>query len=208
MAQFDELLKQLDRMQKALPGDDGQDDEKIQAMADGDADGDGTPDGEEDLPMDDEGEPDGDEDGEDDDGDGDGFGKSFAVQLSDGSKVQAYDGTAMIKSLQMELGDAHAALSQSIDLTKSLFAEINGLKKAVAKLSNQGRGRKAVVSIHEKPTTADTMQKSDGITPREMMVKALTAQQQGKISSVEVSTLEAYACKGLTPPAGLLAKIV
>lgn len=204
MAAFEELLASLERLQKALPGDDQQDDEKISDMADGDADGDGTPDGEEYQESDgDEDEDAGDENDEDE---SESFGKSFAVTLSDGSQVEAYDGTAMIKSLQVELGHAHAALAQSIDLTKSLFAEINGLKKSVAALQGQGKGRKAVLSIHDKPTLGKA--ENSTVRPQDLLAKALTAQRDGKITSVEVAQIDTYLGRNANPPSALLAKIV
>lgn len=186
---FQALLDDLELLKKSMDEDDA----KIAAAA---AEGD-----EEDDKHD---EPDGDEGGEDTDGDGDGepMGKSFEFELETGEKVQAFDATDLIKSLQEEvatLRKAPEAVGAAVELIKSLQGQVSALTAKVAELGNQGRGRKAVLTVTEKPD--GTLAKSEQPLDREsVMAKCLTAQRSGALSAVDVSRAETAFNAGIPLP--------
>lgn len=214
---FAELLEELETMSKAFPdesdegvGDDKKDDKKIQAAADGDLDEDGKPDGE---------DPDvvGDEDDEYDD-----MAKSLGVEAMeievDGEKQKVYDGLVMLKAMS-ERNEASEeamfkALSASVETMKGMGKKIadqgdliKSLQVQVADFGSKGKGRKAVLSVLDKPGNEGDLHKSEGIEPKEILNKALTAQREKKITGTEVSAIDSYVGRGLAPPAHLLKKI-
>ena len=174
-------------------GVEGDDDEQIKRAASGDADDDGVPDGD-DLPEqeDDEGEePDGDEDG---DGEGDGDGD----EGEDGQEMKAYDGATIIKQFHRRLmaleRDLLATLQAQTGLIKSLHAQVGALQA-------QGRGRKTVLTVHEKPSLVPTGSKRP--SPQTVLAKAMTAQRAGKLTGTDVARIESYLSRGLDVPAEL-----
>lgn len=200
MSEYDKLLEELDLLQKAY-GDEGVD-QKIAAAAEDDDDDHDEPD------ADDMGGPsDGDEDNEDDE-DFQPIAKSFAFQLDTGETVEAVDGTELLKSLSDSVAQTDARLEKSfgeaVTLMKSMHSEIASLKKQVAKLSGEGRGRKAVVNVHE---SAEPMAKSQsGLTPNDLMVKAQAAFAEGKLSGRELNELDASLRMREAPNPSLIAK--
>lgn len=215
MSDFDKLLEELnalgeetETMSKAMSDADGADDsdEKIQgAAADG---GDGDDEGA-DAGAADGGEGgDGDGDGDDDDGD-EQMGKSFMLQLEDGSEVEAFDGTEMLKSLQAQLkaNDERSsqALEQAVGLVRKQGDMLKSLQEKVASLQNAGRGRKAVVSVAD--AGKEPLKKSEDMPANEFMAKALTAQKEGRITGLDVSRMESYLNKGLALPQDLVDKV-
>jgi len=209
MSEFEKLLAELNAtaeqsstLAKSLPADDGEDDKAIQAAA---ADGaDANNDDQDKNPEDADGVSDGDND--------DTMAKSMVI---DGEEVKVIDGDEILKSLgdlggrlttheQMlvkALEATNGALKQQNDLIKSLSEQ-------VATLSNQGRGRKTVLAVHEKKDPV-TLAKSDAptITGHEIMAKALDAQKSGKLSGLDVSRIENHLNAGLGVPADVLAKL-
>ena len=137
--------------------DDVQDDADIKAAADGDADDDGEPDNDDaldDYDVDDE--PDGDAS----------FGKSFQVTLADGRVIEAFDGQSAIGAMQEEigalrdetrqaLGQIAEALQQSTQLIKSLRSDNAELKTRMSAIGASGRGRKSLLTMHDKPSGGD-----------------------------------------------------
>lgn len=191
---FDKLLSELqalgaeqDTMSKALPADEGKDDEKIQAAAvDGGDEGAAAA----------EAGADGDGDG-DDDADGDEpMGKSLGtVTLPNGEQVEATDGTELVKALMARVetteGQMQKALEGAIGLIKGQHTLIKSLTEQVSKLANAGRGRKAVVTVNEKTTAAGSLSKSEpGMTGQEFMLKANSAFSAGKISGKELTVID------------------
>ena len=192
MSQFDELLAQLkaeeeqnSTLAKALPAEDGEDDEAIQAAA---ADGDTDADNE--NPEDHE-EPDGDE------GKG---GKPLAKSVTamvDGEEVEAIDATDMLKSLEARVNEHDSVLAKALTSTlatvKAQGDLIKSLQAEVKKLAGKGAGRKTVLSIVEKPAAGEqVMAKSeqDGMTPQQFMAKANAAFTAGKLTGKELTTLD------------------
>ncbi|MBI1207441.1 MAG: hypothetical protein GC191_09170 [Azospirillum sp.] len=171
------------------------------------------------IPVPDEGESDDDESSEDeedekDEEDGDGtFGKAFGVTLADGSTVQAYDGTQMMKALHAEAKRSGDALRATVDLVKSLQTTINtqasmikSLQGDVARLGTGGRGRRTTLTIHDKPgaTGADQEPKA---SREAIMAKSLNAQRSGRITGSDVARIESYFNRGIAIPPDLLERI-
>lgn len=212
MSQFDKLMAELgqlsadqETMAKALPADDGKDEKKIQAAAaegglggDGDADDAG-------------GMPDG-------DADDSSMTKSFKFTLEDGTEVEAQDGTEMVKSLQAKVAETEStmakALGQAVELIKGQGDMIKSLSDRVAKLSGEGRGRKAVVSVVEKPApdaSTSTMAKSmqaDGVSHDVFFAKAMVAQREGRISGSQIALAETMLNRGQPIPADLVQRVM
>lgn len=205
---FEKLLGELEELhalRKSMPGDDGdQDDAEISAAA-------ADPDNE-------DGDSDNDPPEQDDD---ELMGKSLRLQTEDGERIEAIDGTELVKSLMGRLekleGAGYAAIEESmtkalgvaVDLIKSQGEEIALLKSEVSRLANQGRGRKAALSVVEKPE-ATTMAKSEpaGVASGEFMAKALAAQAAGKITGLQVSIAETALSKGLAVPADIVNRVL
>jgi len=209
MSEFDQLLEELETLQKAY-GDDA-DDKKIAAAADDDDEAEHPePD------ADDRGGPsDDDEDNEDDDDGFEPIGKSFAFELDNGETFEAIDASELVKSLTSRLDQTESLLAKAIDerdsvngrvltLLKSQSAEIAGLKAQVAKLSGEGRGRKAVVNVHE---AAEPMAKSESNPRAELMAKATAAYEQGRLTGREWVEVDASLRLNQIPSQSILAKL-
>lgn len=213
---FEKLLDELETMSKAMPSDDtGEDDKKIQAAA---AEG-----GEGDVSNDDDKNDDVSQDDDDNDldngsesdkeGDDDrGMTKSFQFTLESGEVIEAQDGTKLVKSLisRVEKNEAvlTKALGTAVTLIKSQGELIKSLQSKVDNLSGQGRGRKAIVSVVEKQSTALVKSvQEEGMSANEFMAKALEAQAKGLITGLDVSRAEAHLNKGLRIPDDIVAKV-
>ncbi len=235
MSEFSALIDDLDTvlaaeeetLAKALKpdADDAADDKAIKDAADGDADDDGEADGEDALDdYDDHAEPDADDEGGPSDGDEDNedeppLKKSFTVSLPDGTEAEALDGDQLIKSFTDQLAglrtETTAALAQvatalgrSTKLIKSLREQNTALAAQVTALGNSSRGRKSALTVHERPMVGDqSLAKAEGISPRDLMAKALAAQQSGRLTGSQVAEIDAYAARGLAIPESLLAKL-
>ncbi len=219
---FSALLDELAQLQagnedmaKAMKADDAEDDEKIAAAAD--TDGDGKAEGAEEGADKDADDKDG------DDKDAEYFGKSFAVTLENGEQVDAYDGTEAIRLLNGRVGSIAAAVSGQGDQMAKALGSVAGavkgmqslirdqadmlkaLRGEVATLRGSGTGRKAVLDVHEQRTAAPA--KPEGLSPGEVMAKAMTAQEGGRITALDVARIESRIGRGEPIPADLLAKI-
>lgn len=217
MSQYEKLLEELETMAKAMPGDEGADDDKIQAAAaaaNPDADGDGENDvtGDDLNPegLGDEGEGEGDGDDEET------MGKSFALKLEDGTELEAIDGTELVKSLMARVesneGTVMKALGTAVDLLGKQGNMIKSLQDEVKKLAGEGRGRKTVVSVSEKPVAGANMAKSqgaaEGLSANEFMAKALAAQASGRLTGLDVARAESALNKGLPVPQDVVNRVV
>lgn len=203
MSQFDELLAQLqaqadeqETLAKSLPAEDGEDDEAIQAAAGEGAEG---AEGDEEQEADDEGE-------------GEPLGKSMTAVV-DGEEVEAIDATDLIKSLIGRLDSQESVMAKALQTTLSTIQSQGEMIKSMAarldKLASQGRGRKTVVSVAEKPNAGEqALTKSEPAPlPGEIMAKALSAQQAGKLTASEVARCELSFQSGVPYPADVLAKL-
>ncbi len=216
---FQKLLAELDELQlaKSEPIDGSEDDEAIEAAAsDGEEAGEDADDGAE-VAGDTEGDEDGDEDGDES------FGKSLRLTLDDGTEIDAIDGTEMIKSLQGEISalnqryetdgaDMLKAMNGVMDLVKSLNSTIEVQGEQIKRLSEAGRGRKAVVSINERQDNGDLAKSQgsepDGMTADAFMAKALDAQKNGRISGNDVAVAEGYLIRGQSVPAHIVNRVL
>lgn len=209
MSQFEKLMGELSQlgtdqetMTKALPADDGKDEAKIQAAAaESGLDGDGD---EDDMG----GEPDGDED------DKPAMAKSFKFTLEDGTEVEAQDGSELVKSLQDRVekneGQMMKALETAVGLIKGQGDLIKSMQDQIKKLSGEGRGRKAVVSVVEKPSPGEgVMAKSEpvGMSHDQFFAKAMVAQREGRISGTEIAMAEACLNRGEAIPQNIVQRV-
>lgn len=217
---FEKLLEELDTLQTLqkseaadMDTDGAGDDAGIaEAAAEGEGDeGHPEPDGDEGLGG--EGDGDGDEGGE-------GIAKSFSFTLENGEQVDAIDGTELVKSLIDRFDAQESTLAKAmggvVELLKSnaetIRAQgdlIKSLQGEVKRIGGEGRGRKAVVSVAEKPVS-DTLAKSepDGMKPGEFMAKALSAQKANRISGLDVSIAETSLNRGMPIPPHIVSRVL
>jgi hypothetical protein len=212
---FDAILGELETLTKAMPmkGDDDEADPKIAAAA-----ADGGPD-----------------DGDDEEGDDEGaappqkkkgkpFGKSLTgtsmtVTLEDGTEVEAEDGTALVKSLTESLGalterqeESDTALAKAfggfMTLLKAQGSQLATIQTQMKAIAGEGRGRKAVVNLLDKPNAGGGSD-AGGINPDEVMAKATSMFEQGKLLGQDLTYIETSFNRGnFALPAKLLSKIV
>lgn len=210
---FEALLEEFDTLQKSLAAqaqESDKDDEEIQAAAD-EGNGNGGIDG------DDEGRTDGDdeddEDDEDEDEDGQSvLGKSFAFTLDNGEVVEAVDGTELVKSLMGRIDNNEsqvtAALAGALGLIKQQGDMIKSLTDKVSALGAEGRGRKAALTVHEKPAAGSgAAQQKDGVPAGEFMHKCLQAQAAGRITGQDVSRAQIALNSGVAVPADIVSRV-
>lgn len=209
MSHFEELLAQLNAEQeeqstlaKSLPAADAEDDEAIRAAAE-DALADDELDEEDEL-----------EDEELDDELGEApLTKSLTL---DGEEVQVVDAEALVKSMQdlttkvskheenltKALETTLATVKQQSELIKSLTARVN-------KLASKGTGRKAVLSVHERPAVAAAHQADEqGFTAGDLLAKSHAAFDAGKINGLELTTIDVSLRENKNIDHGLLAKVL
>ena len=133
------------------------------------------------------------------------FGKSFEFTDAEGNKQEAVDATALVKSLidRQEATDDTLAkaltavtgtLQKQSEMLKSMAAQIKDL-------SSQGRGRKTVLTVTEKPDIG-TMAKSEGagqgMTAEQFFAKANAAFDAGKLTGRELTVIDV--CKRSNQP--------
>lgn len=149
------------------------------------------------------------------------LGKSFSIKTAEGENVRAYDATALIKSLTERLGALESAdaeererrehLGKSLELMTSLIKsqseQIAALTEKVSALGAEGRGRKAVLSVTEKPTPL-AKSEQDGIPASDFMAKAIAAQQQGRITAMDVSIAESALNRGMAVPERIVTRVM
>lgn len=221
-------LNEVATLAKALPAADASDgdDKKIQAAA---ADGAALGDGDGDFVAGDE---DGDEDEDDLDGDKP-LAKSFMLALEDGTPMEAFDGTDMIKSLTDRLEVSELALktneeqvlkslnvavdlisAQSLQLKEqgAMVQEqgslIKSLQGKVSELAKTGRGRNSTLTVAEKPQL-ETMAKSQpaGMGRDEILAKSNSAMHSGRITGLEASGIETRLNMGIPIDQELISRI-
>lgn len=206
---FEALLEEFDSMQKSLAAqaeEAKQDDEKIQSAAEGDGDDD----------EDDEkgaagaGEK---AEGEEKEEEGEAvMGKSFSFTLDSGEVVEAVDGTELVKSLMGRIENNESqvatALTGALGLIKQQGEMIKSLNDKVIALGAEGRGRKASLTIHEKPAVG-SMEKSEpsGMPAGEFLTKCLAAQAAGRITGQDVSRAQIALNSGVAVPSDIVSRV-
>ncbi len=143
------------------------------------------------------------------------MGKSFSFKLEDGTEIDATDGTELVKALLTRSEATDATLAKAIvdiqGVMGKQFDLIKSLTERVGELAGQGRGRKAVLSIHEKPAAGETpLAKSerDGMDGNEFMAKAEAMFKAQKITGSDLMQVETLLNKGMQIPAPLAAKVL
>lgn len=210
MSKFAELLSQLNAEQeaqetlaKALPQQDSQDDKNIQAAAE---EGEG-----EDESI--EGEGEGAEEGEGE--------NTMTKSLTLASGEEAIDATEILEDLQKSFAEHDEVLSKAMPQVLQLMQGqskmiqqqgelIKSMQTRIEALAGQGRGRKTVVTVMEKPAAGETQltkSEPDGLTPQEFMLKANTAFDKGIISGIQLTTLDVCLREGKQIDPALIAKI-
>lgn len=177
---FDALIGELDTLTKAIP-----------AVVDGD----------DKIANADAGNNDDDNDEDDKEGGNAPMAKSFVVELEDGTKIEAQDGTELVKSLMSRIDNNEETLAKALGSAVNLIkvqgeqlaqttALVKSLQSKVSELSGEGRGRKTVVSIHEKPANTLAKSEPEGITAQEFMTKANAAFNAGRISGKDLTVCD------------------
>lgn len=147
-------------------------------------------------------------------GEGAPLGKSFSFTLEDGTQVDAIDGSELVKSLIERVDGTEAtlakALGQTVALVKSQQDAIVDLRAQVALLAGSGRGRKAVLSVAEKPEQAAPLAKSEpsAMSREEFFMKADAAVAAGRLSHSDVMHCETLLNRGMPVPAQILNRVV
>lgn len=217
--EFEKLLGAIESMQedaevlhKSMPGEGEADDEKIAAAAE-----DGNPDADGDGQNDVSGEAtDGDADDEGEGEEGESMGKSFSFTLEDGTVVEAQDGTELVKSLIARVEGTEEVMSKALGAAVDLIGKqgdmIKSLQEQITALGSTGRGRKAVLSVAEKPAAGDLkkslgQEEEKGMSVNEFMAKALSAQTAGKITGLDIARAESALNKGLPVPQDIVARV-
>lgn len=142
------------------------------------------------------------------------FGKSFEFTDAAGATHEAVDATELVKSLIGRLDSSEDVLAKALtSMAGSLKSQgdlIKSLSSQVQALSSQGRGRKAMLTVSEKPAIGDTMAKANaesGVTPEQFFAKANAAFDAGKISGKELNVVS-VSLRGNHPiEPGLIQKI-
>ncbi len=204
---FQELLDALngvagetEDLAKAMPEEDQEDNEEEGDESDDAAIAAAAADG--------EGEPDGDEP--------DALGKSFEFVDAEGNKQQAVDATELVKSLMDRQAESESNLAKALETFTGVVQKqgdlIKSLTAQVKQLSSQGRGRKAVLNIAEKPDAGGTMAKSDaaseGMKPEEFFAKANSAFDAGKLSGKELNVISVCLRSNHPVDPGLINKVI
>ena len=189
------------------------------------------PDGDEDEPE----YPEDDDELDDDDG-GEPLTKSFRANV-DGEDADIVDAEALIKSitaqvareqagefnlLKKSLADVAELLGGIVPLVKAQAEAINDKETRLAKaetmlakalsdleaIGNTGRGRKAVLNIHEHPGAATLQKAESGPTQEDVMAKAHAAFDKGVINGNQLNGLDAAYRMGQPRDAAVLRKIL
>lgn len=144
------------------------------------------------------------------------LGKSFEVTGENGEKHEAFDATALIKSLIDRQGTAEETLAKALTGFTGVIQKqgemIKSLHEQVRAISSQGRGRKTVLTVAEKPDVGATMAKSQdaesGMTPSEFFAKANTAFDEGRISGKDLNVISVCLRSNHPVDADLIQRVV
>lgn len=147
-------------------------------------------------------------------GDGDAeFGKSFEFVDEKGQKHEAVDATELVKSILDRQQATEGALAKAMETMVGALQKqgelIKSLTAKVEQVSTQGRGRKSLVSVTEKPD-AGTLTKSEqpGITSDDFFAKANAAFDAGKLSGKELTTIDVCRRGGYQIDPALISKVL
>lgn len=219
-SEFEKLAAELEVLAKAQPATE--EDKVLAAAKEAGVDTDQVGDTEKPDAKDDDADDAAGVDGPDGDDDDEVLGKSFQVVGDDGAPVKAYDATDLIKSLndrvaglESGLGDVterreHLGKSLGLitDLLKSQAEQIDTLQKAVVNLGKMGAGRKAVLTVTERPdTTPMTKSVQPQMNTETFMMKANAAYNAGRITGKDLTVCDVSLRHNETIDAALIKKI-
>lgn len=205
---FDELLKALNgvadeaaTLAKAQPAEKPADDKVVAAAAtDAGVDVAGAGAGEGTNP-------------EDEDDEGEDFGKSLGTNEAGESLV---DATELVKSLMERQDNTDGLLTKALTAMTGALGKQNELIKSlqgqVAAMGTQGRGRRTLLTVAEKPDLGEMRKSQEGagdgqITPKDLLAKSNAAYEAKKISGAELNTVDVCLRQGWSIDAGLLTRI-
>lgn len=168
-----------------------------------------------------EGEGEGDDKAAAGDGEGEGespLGKALTMTDAEGNPVEGYDATELLKSLQTQVETLEANQTKGNEalfaLVKSQGALIKSLHEQVQSFGAQGRGRRAVLAVSERPAATADLAKSHaaegaaaadaGMPKQEFLAKALVAAEQGLISYHDANLAETMINRGQQPQEGVV----
>ena len=147
------------------------------------------------------------------------LGKSFSLKLENGEDLEAVDGTELVKSLISRLDDADTTLMErdealqkalrvSIDMIKGQADDIADLKKQIKAIGSTGVGRKATVTIAEKPEVGVLQKAEEGMSGLEFLAKAEGAMMSGKITGHELALAESALNRGAQVRPDIVSRVV
>lgn len=162
---------------------------------------------------------DGEDENEDDvENDGEDMGKSFAAVGADGKPVQLVDASDLLKSLTSRLDGTDEILAKALTgISATLTSQnaiIKSLQETVQAQSLQGRGRKTLLAVLDKPEVGGLMAKSmqdEGsagqITAADLLAKSHAAFDAKAITGIELTTIDVCLRTQQPIDAGVLNKV-
>ena len=155
------------------------------------------------------------------------FGKAMTVVI-DGEEREAFDARTPMRKLHAtskdlrksldahadELKAAHAFGTKAVELIAEQGAMIKAMQDQLGRLANSGTGRVSTLMVGERPAVSGGGGSAAGgaaqekIGPADLLVKAEGAMAAGRITGMELATLEATMNRRQQPDAELVARIV
>lgn len=223
MNEFAQLIADMETLQKASPGGGAADPDDKKNAGDGSGGDEGAGDDKKIAAAADDGK-------DKSDAEKETFGKAIEVTLADGSKAEAFDGTAMLKALHTEHEELRAgvdaghgeilkAFGMAVDSIRTLQTKvgdqetiIKALQTKVDTLGNAGVGRRTLLTIAEKLSPSagvggGAAAAAAGPTPNEVMAKAQFMVREGKLDAGQLPRLEAHQLRGMIAPPDLVARV-
>lgn len=127
------------------------------------------------------------------------------------------DATELLKSMLARQDDTEGVLAKALGSFTQVVSKQNALIKSlqseVRALAGQGRGRKTMLNVAEKPGVSDVMAKSQGaqdegaITPADLLAKSNAAYAAGAITGAQLNTVDVCLRNHWPIDAGILTKI-
>ncbi|EMD0638851.1 hypothetical protein VPZ60_004267 [Salmonella enterica] len=210
MSKFDELMATLnsidaeaeaETLTKALPQEDGEDDQKIQAAAE-EAEGD-------------------DKEDKDDKGEGEGealekcdLKKSFTNEEGE----ELIDATEILEGLQKSFADQEGVLLKALPQMAGMIQAqnkqlkeqgelIKSMQETLASFGNRGAGRKSTVTVLAKShaATQNEPAKPEQVSSADIMLKAHQLFDQKLMTGIQLTKLDVSLRNGFAPDADVLA---
>lgn len=125
------------------------------------------------------------------------------------------DATDLLKSMLSRQEGTDAALTKALTVFTGALSKQNALIKSlqseVSSLRSQGRGRKTMLNVSEKPPIGDLAKSAAAeegkISPQDLLAKSQQAFSAGKLSGVEANTVDVCLRNGWSIDPGILAKV-